>query len=405
MEQIMQKNDIKTLTEEILRLKQQTLENVIEIGKRLIEVKKNIPRGEWRDYLKDKVDFKERTAQNYMRVAREFLNTQAIADLGQTKVFALLDVKLEKREEFISKKHKVNGKEKTVQEMSTRELKQSIREYEKLEEKLKNKEEEIKNIKENILLNTQIDNMSVRFEEVEKPSTFGIFGLTYNIYFNKNGIEELVIDDCKLHWFENLDITNGLDMIVIKLENKKILLQKEKDFILAECLKFKETAIRRGKEFTEQKSREFSERFYEELFNDIPVGRENPNKLIYKKFYNELAKIFHPDRGALGNGLRVVMGAVIATGGRLFVSTKGNKYKIIPQDDGTSIVEKIGKYNHMDTKIEVELGKKDIDTEWADYAVKFNSCETYKGKTSGYLRILKGYFYKWRENIECINNL
>ena len=45
-----------------------------------------------------------------------------------------------------------------------------------------------------------------------------------------------------------------------------------------------------------------------------------------------------PTRGALGNGLRVVVGAVLASGGRLTVETYGRKVEISPQDDGTSKV-------------------------------------------------------------------
>ena len=49
-----------------------------------------------------------------MRVATEFSNLQAIGDLGQTKIFTLLDVPIEEREEFIFVPHEVNGEMKTV---------------------------------------------------------------------------------------------------------------------------------------------------------------------------------------------------------------------------------------------------------------------------------------------------
>src|SRR5260370_26427409 len=38
-----------------------------------------------------------------------------------------------------------------------------------------------------------------------------------------------------------------------------------------------------------------------------------------------------PTRGALGNGLRVVAGAVLASGGRLEVQTRGHRYWLLPQ--------------------------------------------------------------------------
>lgn len=63
-----------------------------------------------------------------------------------------------------------------------------------------------------------------------------------------------------------------------------------------------------------------------------------------------------PMRGALGNGLRVVTGAVIATGGRLSVATRGRMYDIIPQDDGTSVANDVGPSEHMGTSVQVTLG-------------------------------------------------
>ena len=119
---------IDTLTIEILILKQQTAQNIIEIGKRLVSVKESLPHGEFGNYLKEKVVFSERTAQNFMKVAREFSNTKALADLEPTKVYALLDLPSEEREDFVSASHEVNGKVKTVDEMTTRELQKAIKE-------------------------------------------------------------------------------------------------------------------------------------------------------------------------------------------------------------------------------------------------------------------------------------
>ena len=48
-----------------------------------------------------------------------------------------------------------------------------------------------------------------------------------------------------------------------------------------------------------------------------------------------------PSRGALGNGLRVVTGSVIATGGSLVVATRGQVYKIHPQEDGSKGVDRL----------------------------------------------------------------
>ena len=120
--------NIDTLTTEILILKNQTAQNIMEIGKRLISVKESLPHGSFGEYLKEKVAFSERTAQNFMKVAREFSNTQALADLEPTKVYALLDLPLEDRENFL--------KENDVERMSTRELQKAIKDKQLLEEEL-----------------------------------------------------------------------------------------------------------------------------------------------------------------------------------------------------------------------------------------------------------------------------
>jgi len=107
----------------------------MEIGKRLIEAKEQLAHGEWGTWLKDKVDFSTRTAQNFMKCATEFSNTQTLADLGQTKLFALLDLPLDDRDEFMSTPHEVNGEAKTVDEMTSRELQKAIKEKKELEKK------------------------------------------------------------------------------------------------------------------------------------------------------------------------------------------------------------------------------------------------------------------------------
>ena len=63
--------DINTITTEILLYKNQAGEAILEIGKRLIEVKAQLDHGEWLDYLKERVDVSVRTAQTMMQLAKE----------------------------------------------------------------------------------------------------------------------------------------------------------------------------------------------------------------------------------------------------------------------------------------------------------------------------------------------
>lgn len=124
---------IDQITLEINFYKEQTAQNIIEIGKRLIEAKQQLQHGEWLPWLRDKVQFSERSARNFMEIAKQFSNRQPVADLPYTKLLALLQVPEEDREEFIQEAHIVDGQEKTVSEMSKRELEQAIKERDQMQ--------------------------------------------------------------------------------------------------------------------------------------------------------------------------------------------------------------------------------------------------------------------------------
>ena len=111
----------------ILLAKAAAAQSILEIGNLLIQAKKQLTEyGQWLDWLAVSVNFSERTAERYMQLAREFSNPTALSDLGMTKSLALLELPKENRDDFIKEIHEVNGKQKTVQEMSTREFKKTI---------------------------------------------------------------------------------------------------------------------------------------------------------------------------------------------------------------------------------------------------------------------------------------
>ncbi len=120
--------DIETITGEIIQLKQDAGNAILSIGQRLIEAKALLPHGEWLPWLTERVEFSERTAQNFIRLAREWSNPQALADLGATKALTLLALPPEERESFLAEHHLVDGKEKGVIDMTSRELEKAIRE-------------------------------------------------------------------------------------------------------------------------------------------------------------------------------------------------------------------------------------------------------------------------------------
>lgn len=138
----LQKRPLETIENEINFYKQQTAIGIIEIGKRLVEAKSQLPYGKWGNWLKEKVDFSDKTAQKFMKCAKEFKDSNTYSNLGKSKIFALLDLPLDDREEFVSTSHEVNGEIKTIDEMSARELQQAIKEKKEAELKLKQQEEE-----------------------------------------------------------------------------------------------------------------------------------------------------------------------------------------------------------------------------------------------------------------------
>ena len=104
---------IEVITQEINFYKLQAGNAIIEIGKRLHEAKLTLPHGAWGAWLQNEVEFSERTAQNFMRIAKEYRNPQLIADMGNsaTKALLLLSLPAEEREEFVGEAHEIDGEE------------------------------------------------------------------------------------------------------------------------------------------------------------------------------------------------------------------------------------------------------------------------------------------------------
>lgn len=119
---------IESITTEILELKHTAGGAILGIGQRLIEAKTMLPHGEWLPWLTERVEFSERTANRFMRLAREWTNQTTLSDLGASKALALLALPVEERDRFMSQNHEVGGEEKAVIDMSARELEKAIKE-------------------------------------------------------------------------------------------------------------------------------------------------------------------------------------------------------------------------------------------------------------------------------------
>ena len=120
--------DIEVITGEILDAKRAGGEAILTIGRCLIEAKAMLSHGEWLLWLETRVEFSERVAQQFMRISRNYSNPNALSDLGKTKALMLLALPAEARDEFVAEPHLVNGEEKTVIDMTSRELEAAIKE-------------------------------------------------------------------------------------------------------------------------------------------------------------------------------------------------------------------------------------------------------------------------------------
>ena len=106
------------------------MDGVIQIGRRLEEAKQLVPQGEWLRYLDEELGYKPSTAQNYMRIAREFGDGQVglsgktasdfFGQLGYSQLLPLLGLPEEEREQ-LAEEHDLAG-------MSSREIAALVKE-------------------------------------------------------------------------------------------------------------------------------------------------------------------------------------------------------------------------------------------------------------------------------------
>lgn len=85
---------------DILAQKRTIGRSIVVIGQALIEAKAQLAHGEWGPWLRERVNFGQSTADNYMRIAEQVGSESRLLDLPYTKILALLSVPEGEREEF-----------------------------------------------------------------------------------------------------------------------------------------------------------------------------------------------------------------------------------------------------------------------------------------------------------------
>lgn len=119
--------EICTIRDNVARV---VMEGVVQIGRRLEEAKQLVPQGEWLHYLETQLGYKPSTAQNYMRIAREFGDAQIglsgkspsdfFGNLGYSQLLPLLGMPEEEREQL--------AEEHDLASMSSRDIQALVKE-------------------------------------------------------------------------------------------------------------------------------------------------------------------------------------------------------------------------------------------------------------------------------------
>ena len=212
-----ERSNLNQIEAEINVLKNQTAQNIIEIGKKLNRAKELIPHGEWIKWLEEKVTFTRQTANKFMRIADEYSNVSATLQLGTEKLWLMLEVPQEEREEFIQ--------ENQVEDMTTRELRQAIKEKKELEkqvEELKNQEPKVIEVEKEVYPKGYLDKQK-RIEELQEELRNQIDPIEYERLRKELTDKNLELYDIKQ-----------------QMEKEKVTIEGSKDVHLK---KLKDTAI------------------------------------------------------------------------------------------------------------------------------------------------------------------
>lgn len=210
-------NTIKDQTRKLL------IYNSIEIGRRLVEAKEIVDHGEWGKWLENEVSYSKSTANNLMKIFKEYgsnqinligdnLKSQTFGDLSYSQAVVLLGIAPEEREEFV--------KENDINEMSTRELKKVIDEKKRLEKELKNKDKAISELEKAFNSNAEDKRKQ---EEENKTLENKIDGLLKELEEAKNRPTEIKVETTEIEreYQDKLDTLNKEKEELAKKLNKE----------------------------------------------------------------------------------------------------------------------------------------------------------------------------------------
>ena len=115
---------LEARADKIRKLRADVQRGMIEIGRELNEAKKEVPHGQWGAWLAREFDWTDRTARNFMAVAKRFGNRKSISNLNSTALIKMLALPVGEEEAFISEQEAVGN---PVENQSAREVTANIK--------------------------------------------------------------------------------------------------------------------------------------------------------------------------------------------------------------------------------------------------------------------------------------
>lgn len=153
------------------RAKREALLACVEIGQRLCEAKELVQHGQWEQWLEEKVEYSQSTANNLMRIFREYgdqqidllgnSKSQTFENLSYSQAVALFALPTEERADFV--------KDNNAEDMSARQLQEAIKAKEQAEQAEKEAVESQKHMEQQVQFQTlQHKNAVAAKEEAER---------------------------------------------------------------------------------------------------------------------------------------------------------------------------------------------------------------------------------------------
>ena len=153
-----------TLEQRVVKIQfhlQNIAQSAIIIGQELIECKKEVPHGEWLNWLEKNFNLKQSSAKNFMAIAERFGNRQLIGDLGYTQMVQMLALPAGEEEKFLADKA---AEGTPVEDMTIKKLRAEIKDWKAQAEKNKQEAKKYKTVAEE--KDAQIENQSAQINSL-----------------------------------------------------------------------------------------------------------------------------------------------------------------------------------------------------------------------------------------------